>query len=185
VSFFGRRGYGWINGGGGCKSWRRIAGKWRRGRALTPYRLARCGRADPRRAARHQHKGGLSRREERRGPATVGHDDRRRRKTRYIGSCDNVRTPAGFLEPAMVTMPYSAATHYRHAHLISKSASPGERGGSHSKQGCSTGARSMGGGYGLWLTFHTRTRISYMINPGKWPGKLFSAAAGALASIFW
>jgi hypothetical protein len=61
--------------------------------------------------------------------------------------CYNIRTPAAFLDPAMVTMPYPTATHYRHAHLVLESASPGQRRGSHSKQGCSTDARSVGVGY--------------------------------------
>jgi hypothetical protein len=111
-------------------------------------------------AARHQRRGGLSRREERRGPAAAILRISRRRKTLCGGFCYNVRTPAAiFLDPAIVTMPYPKATHYRHAHLILESASPGRRRGSHSKQGCSTDARSVGGGYGRWLVFQTWTRV--------------------------
>jgi hypothetical protein len=77
----------------------------------------------------------------------------RRRKTRYGGF--DFRTPVGILDPAIATVHYPAATHYRYAHLFLYSASPDERGGSHSKQGCSMNAQTVGGGYGRWLIFQT------------------------------
>jgi hypothetical protein len=49
---------------------------------------------------------------------------------------------------ATVTMPYPTVTHYRHAHLILESTSPGQRGGSLSKQGYSADARSVSGRHG-------------------------------------
>jgi hypothetical protein len=64
------------------------------------------------------------------------------------GLLNNFRTPTAFQDPTMLTMPYPTATHYRQARQSLESASPGERGGSHSKQGCSTDARSMCGGCG-------------------------------------
>jgi hypothetical protein len=63
------------------------------------------------------------------------------------------------LDRAMVTIPYPTITHYRLAHLILESAGPSRRGGSHSKQGCSTDARSVGEGYGRWLIFQRVTRV--------------------------
>jgi hypothetical protein len=39
----------------------------------------------------------------------------------------------------------------------------------------------MGGGYGRWVVFQMSTRVPYRKKPGKWMGKPFSAAAGALA----
>jgi hypothetical protein len=48
--------------------------------------------------------------------------------------------PRGHLDPARVTLPY----HVANTHLILESASPSQRGGSHSKQGCSTDARTVG-----------------------------------------
>jgi hypothetical protein len=62
---------------------------------------------------------------------------------------------------------------------------PRQRGGSHSKQGCSTDARSMGGGYARMLIFQICTRVPYRKRPGKWLGKRFRAAAGALAFFVW
>jgi hypothetical protein len=55
--------------------------------------------------------------------------------------------PCGPMDQATVTLPNPTATHYRHTHLILESASPGQRGGLHSKQACSMDARSVGGGY--------------------------------------
>jgi hypothetical protein len=48
----------------------------------------------------------------------------RRRKLSAEG-LNNFRTPAAFLDPGMVTVPYPIVTLYRHAHLILESASPG------------------------------------------------------------
>jgi hypothetical protein len=93
-----------------------------------------------------------------------------------VEGLNNFRTPAAFSDPPMVTMPYPTATHYRHAHLKSKRATPGKRGDSHSKQGCLTDARSVGRGYGRWLVFHTSARVPDQKKPGKWSAKLFSAS---------
>jgi hypothetical protein len=79
---------------------------------------------------------------------------------------------------ATVIMPYPTATHYRHAHLILESTTPGQRGGSYSKQGCSTDAQSVGGGYGRWLIFETCTR-----GGGGMAGKAFQRG-GMSASLF-
>jgi hypothetical protein len=114
----------------------------------------------------------MSRREERRGPAAAILMINRRRKTVCGGFCYNVRTPAVFLDPAMVTMPYPTATHHRHEHLILESTSPGQRRGSHSKQGCSTEARSVGGGYGRWLIFRL-VPWYYTEKAGELAGKTF------------
>jgi hypothetical protein len=84
------------------------------------------------------------------------------------------------LDPAMVTMPHPTATHYRHAHQILESTSRGQPGCSLSKQGCWPDARSVSGEYGRWLVIHTCTRVADKKNPGIWPGKLSSSAAGAL-----
>jgi hypothetical protein len=51
---------------------------------------------------------------------------------------------ASFLDPAIATTRYFPATHCRKAHLILESASPDKRGGSHSKQGCSMDAQTVG-----------------------------------------
>jgi hypothetical protein len=176
-TFFGAEGTGESKVGGGCWGRRRTTGNRCRGRTLAARRLACCGQTDPRGASRHQQRGGLSHREERRGPAAAILMNSRRQKTMCGGFCYYVRTPAAFLDPAMVTVPYPTATHYRHAHLILERASPGRRRGPHSNQDCSTDARSVGGGYGRWLIFQTCTRVPYRKKPGKWPGKLFSAAA--------
>jgi hypothetical protein len=128
-------------------------------------------------STRHLQRGGLSRREEEHGPAAAIFRISHRRKAIYIGFRDNVLTPAASLDPGMVTMHSPTATHYRHAHLILESASPSQRGGSHSKQGCSMDSRSAGGGHGRWQVSHTCIRVRDWNKPGKWPGKLFSAAA--------
>jgi hypothetical protein len=46
-------------------------------------------------------------------------------------------------------------------------------------------AQTVGGGYGRWLIFQTFTRVPAQKKHRKWPGKLFSAAAGALAFSIW
>jgi hypothetical protein len=79
----------------------------------------------------------------------------------------NFCTPAASMDPAMVTGLYPALTHYRHAHLILDSVSPGQRGGSHSKQGCSTDARSAGGGYGRLPVFQIGTQVLDMKKLGN------------------
>jgi hypothetical protein len=65
---------------------------------------------------------------------------------------NNFRTPAASFDPAIATVHYPTATNYRYyAHLILESASPDKNGGSHSKQGFSMDAQSVGGGYDNWL----------------------------------
>jgi hypothetical protein len=90
---------------------------------------------------------------------------------------NNFRTPAVYVDPAIATMRYSTATHYRQAHLILESASPGQRGGSHSKQGCSIYARTLDGGYGRRLISIHVSGYKDKKKPWRWPGKLTSAAA--------
>jgi hypothetical protein len=118
-------------------------------------------------ASRHHKLRGLSRREERRALAAGLSSLKTAAGKLCVKGLNNFRTPPAFFDPAMVTMPNSTATQYRHAHLILESASPGLRGGSHSKQGCSTDARSVGGGYGRGLIFQTSPRVPNKKNPGK------------------
>jgi hypothetical protein len=151
---FWRRRYGWIGG-----RWRvlelvadnREAAPGKGARSL-PTSLLRSSRSK-----RGQHDTSIERRTVATGGASWsgGSDpqDQPPPKTMYGGFCDDIHTPAAILDPVIVTKPYPTATHYRHAHIILESASPGQRGGSHSKQGCSTDERSVGGGYDRWQVF--------------------------------
>jgi hypothetical protein len=100
----------------------------------------------------------------------------------YGGFCI-MPAPRGLLDPARVTMRNPTATHCRYAHIVLESANPGKRGGSHSEQGCSMDARTVGGGYGRLLV-PRRVPEYHAEKAGNWPGKLFNAAARALA-FFW
>jgi hypothetical protein len=104
-------------------------------------------------ATRHHDLGGLSRREERQGLAAGLSSGQTAAGKLCAEGLNDFRTPAAFLDPEIFTMPYPTAIHYRHAHLTLENASPGQRGGSYSKQGCSMDARSVDGGCGRKLVF--------------------------------
>jgi hypothetical protein len=94
---------------------------------------------------------------------------------------NNFRTPAAFLGPAIATVHYPTATHYRYAHIRLEGASPDNRGGPHSKKGSLMDAQTVGGGYDRWLIFQTSTQVPTQQKPGERPGKIFNSAARALA----
>jgi hypothetical protein len=96
-----------------------------------------------------------------------------------------ISAPRGLLDPAIATMHYFTATHHRLAHATLESASPVKRGDSHSKYGCSMDVRTVGGGYGRWLISIHVPGYNHRKKPGKWLGKLFSAATRALAFSLW
>jgi hypothetical protein len=95
-------------------------------------------------ATRHQQLEGVSRREERRGPAAGLSSSYATAGKHCAEGLNNFCILAAFLDRAMVTMPYPTATHYRHAHLILESASLGQRKGPHSKSRVLDG-RAIGG----------------------------------------
>jgi hypothetical protein len=66
-----------------------------------------------------------------------------RRQKPIYGGFRKMPAPRGLLNPALAIMPYPTVTRHRQAHIILESASLGKRGGSHSKQWCSTDARTM------------------------------------------
>jgi hypothetical protein len=152
---FWRRGYGWISG-----RWRvlKLAAE---SREAAPGKGARCSPTVMLRSSRPKEGQHDTNREEdcRDGRSCVV---RRQLSSGLAGArklCAkgfaimSVPPLPAFLDPAMVTTPYPTVTIYGDAHMILESASPGQRGGSHSKQGCSTDVRSVGGGYGHYLTF--------------------------------
>jgi hypothetical protein len=134
--------YGQI--GGGNEAWEiaadsRYALQWNGARCTSTCLLTSSG---PKGVARHHQRGGVSRREERRCLAAWILKISRRRQTMHGGFWRKASVPRGTLELATVTLPCRATTHYRQTGIISNTASSAERGGSHSKQGCSTEART-------------------------------------------
>jgi hypothetical protein len=166
-TFFGAEVTGGSMVGGGCWSWLQTTGKRRRGRALVACRLTRCGRVDPKGAARHKQRGGLSRREERRGLAGAILRINRRRKTMYGGFCDNVRTP----RPERSSNGDHALPHRYPLSTCTpniRECEPESTRRLELETRVLDGRAIGGGGYGRWLVFQTCTRVP---NRKKPPGR--------------
>jgi hypothetical protein len=100
---------------------------------------------------RHQLRGGLSRRKVRRGLAAAILMISRRRKTLH-GGIQIMPVPSRPFGSGNGDHARPCSYPLSLAHqVLESSASPGKRGGSYSKQGSSTDARTVDGGYDRWL----------------------------------